>query len=162
MAAANNIMTVHLRHCWEISRPVLSPLGQNWQWLLTSKVGIISYCCLLSKGLKATMFFLCFRWARALDIGSALPKKNCPARALDCKFNKFISRDKKIFFQLCLFTCFFVALINFSRTLSNVFFISSPSFPFPKICAMFFFLNCFFYRPPSSDFGFFSDLKQRN
>ena len=49
---------------------------------------------------------------------------------------------------------YYVALINFSRKLSNVFFISSPSLTFPKIGSMFFFLN-FFYRPPSLDFDFF-------
>ena len=49
--------------------------------------------------IRPLCFFLCFRWARALDLGSALPKKHvfffCPARVLDCcrfskkKTNKF-------------------------------------------------------------------------
>ena len=53
---------------------------------------------------KATMFFLCFRWARALDVGRALPKKNmfffCPARALDCC--RFPEKNSQ-FFSLMFF-----------------------------------------------------------
>ena len=102
-----------------------------------------------------------------------IDKKNIP------KKNKFISGNKKTFFQLCFFYLFFsyasylilfkiglffyfVALNNFSRNLSNVFFIWSPSLTFPKIGGMFFsFLNVFL--PPSLiRFWIFSDLKQRN
>ena len=45
------------------------------------------YVILTIRHLQATMFFLCRRSARALDLGRALEKKLfffCPARALDC------------------------------------------------------------------------------
>ena len=41
---------------------------------------------------------------------------------------------------------------NFSKKLSNVFFIRSPSLTFPKIGEFFFSSMIFFYRPPSLDF----------
>ena len=70
------------------------------------------------------MFFLCFRWARTLDLGCAShvffsaqrahkivadfektvnlgDKKNIP------KKNKFISRDKKYFSSYVFLACFF-------------------------------------------------------
>ena len=74
----------------------------------------------------------------------------------------FITRDKKYFSSYVFFAFFFVALIaffirliffnlvaviNFSRNIFNVFFIFSPSLTFPKIGAMFFFLNFFFTLP---------------
>ena len=73
--------------------------------------------------------------------------------------------------------CFFpVALINFFKIVQKFFFIWSPHLH-QEMCPMsfylvalinfsksrfdvFFFLNVFL-RPPSLDFGFFSDLKQR-
>ena len=56
-------------------------------------------------------FFLCFRWARALDLGRALPKKTfvffCSARALHCcrfpKKTQLILRYKKHFEKTSLF-----------------------------------------------------------
>ena len=129
---------------------------------------------------KKKCFF--FSPARALDCWRFPKKKNSQFQEIKKTFQKktkFISRYKKIFFQLC-FTClffsspsltffkidlffYFVALINFYRKMSNVFFISSLSITFTKnrfnVC--FFFLN-FFFLPLSLDFGIFSDLKQRN
>ena len=72
-------------------------------------------------------------------------------------FCLFIRRPP--FFKKMVKSCFyFVALINFSRNLSTVFFISSPSLTFPKTGSMFFFLDVFFFAF-SLDF---SDLKQMN
>ena len=80
-------------------------------------------------------------------------------------------RDKNIFpamfFSACFFMTpysknfqldqkffYFVALINFSRNLSNVFLYFVALINFTKNRFNVFFLKCFFYRPPSLDFGF--------
>ena len=121
---------------------------------------------------KATMFFfLCFRWARALDLGRALPKKHVffqprarirllpisgkkqsisrGKKKLPKKTNSF--REIKNISSYVFFACFFfVALINFFLKGQKLFFILSPSLTF-------FFLKCFF--PPSViRFLIFSDL----
>ena len=97
-----------------------------------------------------------------------------PAHALDCCW--FQKKNKKI--QLCFsllvfsspsltflkigqhFFIYLVALTNFSRNLSNVFFISSPSLTFPKISSMVIFLKCFDFSPSLIRFWIISDLKQ--
>ena len=89
------------------------------------------------------------------------------------KKNKFILKDKKHFSSyifLLVFVvalnnfllnrsrvCFyFIAFINFSRNLSNVFFsISSLSLTFPEIGSMFIFLKCFFLPPSLIRFWIF-------
>ena len=106
--------------------------------------------------LRPLCFFLCFRWARALDLGLTMcfflpsacirllpisekkqsisgDKKNIP------KKNKFISRDKKYFSSYVFLLVFFVALISlpFFKLGQKCFFISSPSLTFPDICPMF-------------------------
>ena len=53
--------------------------------------GLFSHC--IHTSLRPLCFFLCFRWARALDLGRALPKKTmwffCTARTLNCcRFSK--------------------------------------------------------------------------
>ena len=89
-----------------------------------------------------------------------------------CEKNKFISGDKKNIFPAMFFCLFFsTPSLTFFSNRSKVFFNSSPSLTFLEICPMFFyfvalinlsknrlnvfFLECFFYRPPSLDFGFF-------
>ena len=57
---------------------------------------------------------------------------------------------------------YLVALINFSRNLSNVFFYLVALINFSKIGSMFFPYMFFPARPPSLDFRFSSDLKQKN
>ena len=116
---------------------------------------------------KKTCFF-CL--ARALDC-CRYPKKqqiisgeNIPKK----KTSLFLEIKTHFSRALCFcFACFFrrshylflngskVVFITFSRNLSNVFFILSPSLTFPKIGSMIFFPECFFYRAPSLDFGIF-------
>ena len=69
----------------------------------------------------------------------------------------FFAPPSLTFFQIHQKFFIFVALINFSRKLSNVFFISSPSLTLPKIGSMFFFLKCFFLPPSLIRFRVFSD-----
>ena len=144
--------------------------GGNQRWDRTFYVMGVIYEPVSQNACKATMVFLCFRWARALDLGRALPKKNicffCPARALDCcrfaeKNNQFREIKKNILKKQVRSKLFyFVALITFSRNLSNVFFTWSPSLTFPKICSMFFFQ--IFFLLSLIRFWIFFDLKQRN
>ena len=125
---------------------------------------------------KKNMFFFCT--ARALNCCRfskktrfiLVDKKNIPKK-------KSLFQEMKHFFSsyvfiACFFSspslplfkkghCFiyFVALINFSRNLSKVFFIWSPSLTFRKIGGMFIFLNVFL-TPSLIRFWIFSDLKQ--
>ena len=64
-------------------------------------------------------------------------------------FLVFFSSPSLTFFTMDQFFFYFVALINFSKKFSNVIFIWAPSGTFSKIGSTFFFLKCFFYRPPS-------------
>ena len=95
----------------------------------------------------------------ALDLGRSLPKKTCifswPARVrlLPITEKRFISENKKHFPSYVFLLVFFVALINFLkigrkffyfvalnnffRNLSNIFFIWLPLLTFPKV-------GCFF------------------
>ena len=127
-------------------------------------------------------FFLCFGWARALNLGSAIQKKHVFFLSIarigllpifeknrlisgdknNSEKKKFITGDKKTFFQLCFFSCFFrrprqfffqmdqkFFILSFSLTFLEIcpmfFFISSPSITSPKKGSMFFFLKCFFF-----------------
>ena len=76
-------------------------------------------------------------------------------------FACFFRKPSLTFCQIDQQFFYFVALISFSRNLSNIF-IYVVGLTFQKIGLMFFFWNVFFYRLLSLDFGFFSDLKQRN
>ena len=58
---------------------------------------------------------------------------------------KNILRKKKNFFQIDQTFFYFVALINYSRKLSNVSFVSSPLLTFSKIDSMFYFSWMFFF-----------------
>ena len=125
----------------------------------------------------------CIRFRQCITI--------CTTRALDCcrflkknsefgkkkkhsEKDKFISGDKKHFFQLCFLLLFSVALITFFYQMDQIFiFILWPTITFLEICSIFFlfrrphylfqknmfnvffFLNVSFVCPPSLEFDFF-------
>ena len=156
---------------------------QSSSYCSWNKEMLCQRCFIFHSHIRPLWFFLCLRWARTLDLGSALPSLRIGLLLISekkqffsgdkkniTKKTKFISGEKKTFFRLSFFCLFFsspsitffqidyfffyfVALINFSRNLSNVFFILSLTLP--KIGSMVFFLKSFFYRPLSLDFGFF-------
>ena len=131
--------------------------------------------CSITHDFRPLRFFLCFRWARALDLGRVLPKnifspvqrahwivadyrkKHVISGNEKKKFrkNKFISSRKK--FQLCFFVFF---LSSPSLLFFLMGFIWSPLLTFPKIGLMGFFSNVF--TPFLINFWFISDLKQKN
>ena len=119
---------------------------------------------------KKNMCFFCP--ARALYC-CRFPKKNCQFREI-----KNIPKKNNSFWeitnihQLCFFCLFFpspslpflkkvesffyfVALINFTRNLSNVIFYLDALINFSKNRLNVFFSLMFFFRPPLLDYGFF-------
>ena len=96
--------------------------------------------------IRPLCFFLCFRWARALDLGRALQKKHVFFTAQQAHFCRFSTKNsyfreiqKKnpaMFFFLFFLTSFKI----------SIFFISSPSISFLR------FVQCFFYWSPSITF----------
>ena len=109
---------------------------------------------------KKNVFFLPSARIRLLPISQEKIQLISEDKIKFRKTNNFISRDKKLFSSYVFFACFFrkpsltfcqidqqffyfVALISFSRNLSNIF-IYVVGLTFPKIGLMFFFLYVFF------------------
>ena len=122
-------------------------------------------------------FSLCFRWARALDLNHALPKKTGFFSAQRAhwiladfwkkhwilvdkktfwKKNKFILRNKKNFFSSYIFLLVFLSPSLTLFKIGQFFFISSPSLTFPEICPMFFYLFLLLTFPRIGGMFFFS------
>ena len=97
--------------------------------------------------LRPLCFFLCFKWARALDLGAYYQKNMCFFLPSACirllpisekkqsisgdkknipKKNKFISRDKKYFSSYVFLLVFFVALITFFKLGQKCFLFRRP------------------------------------
>ena len=100
-----NLMGMRLTHAfdtWNNSCMRLSDPNPACVWQTNTWNGSLRPLC----------FFLCFRWARALDLGRALPRQKtcvffCTARALDCcRFSEKtvnFGRQKKHFEKKSLF-----------------------------------------------------------